>query len=49
MGDTLKLFVAGLVSIGIATAVLLPGRQTVQTIGAVGTAGSGLLGTAIRG
>lgn len=49
LGDTAKLFAAGLVTIGIATAVLLPGRQTVATIGAVGNAGSGLLGTAIKG
>lgn len=49
MSDTIKMFVAGLVTIGIATAILLPGRQTVQTVGAIGTAGSGLLGTAIQG
>lgn len=49
MKDAIQLGIAGLVTIGIATAVLLPGRQTVQTIGAVGTAGSGLLGTAIKG
>lgn len=49
MKDTIQIFVAGLVTIGIATAILLPGRQTAQTIGAVGTAGSGLLGTAING
>lgn len=46
---TVQIFVAGLVGIGMATALLLPGRQTVGAIKATGDAGSGLLGTAIRG
>jgi hypothetical protein len=49
MGDTLKLFVGGLVTIGIITALFMNGRTTVQAIGATGTAGSNLLGTAIKG
>lgn len=49
MSDSVKVFVAGLVTIGIITAAFLPGRQTVAGISAAGTAGSGLLGTAIRG
>lgn len=49
MSDTLKVFVAGLVTIGIITAAFLPGRQTVQGISAAGSAGSGLLSTAIKG
>lgn len=49
MGKSAQLFVAGLVSIGIITALFLPGRSTVQGIGAIGTAGKGLLGTAITG
>lgn len=46
IGQTL---VAGIVAIGMLTAAFLPGRQTVQGINALGTAGSGLLGTAING
>ncbi len=48
-GQVLQIFVAGVVSIGIITALTLPGRQTVGVIKAGGTAGSGLLGTAIKG
>lgn len=49
MGKTATIFVGGIVTIGIITALFLPGRTTVQGIGAIGTAGSGLLGTAIKG
>jgi len=49
MKDTVQTFVAGLVTIGLATAVLLPGRKTIGTIHATGSAGSNLLGTAIKG
>lgn len=49
IGKTAQIFVAGVVSIGIATAVLLPGRQTVGVVKAAGTATSGVLGTAITG
>jgi hypothetical protein len=48
-GKALTLFVSGIVGIGIVTALFLPGRDTVQGIKAAGTAGSGLLGTAIQG
>lgn len=48
-GRAMTLFVSGLVSIGIISALFLPGRSTVAGIKAAGTAGSGLLGTAIRG
>jgi hypothetical protein len=48
-GRAATLFVSGVVSIGIVTALFLPGRQTVQGVKAFGTAGSGLLGTAIKG
>lgn len=48
-GRAATLFVSGLVSVGIITALFLPGRTTVQGIKAAGTAGSGLLGTAIQG
>lgn len=48
-GDTIKVFVAGLVTIGVITAAFLPGRQTVAGINAAGSAGSGLLKTAING
>lgn len=49
MGDTVKVFVAGLVTIGIITAAFLPGRTTVAGITAGGQAANGLLGTAING
>lgn len=39
----------GVVGIGMATALLLPGRQTVPVIGAVSKLFQGSLGTAIRG
>jgi hypothetical protein len=39
----------GIVAIGMATALLLPGRQTVGVIGAVQKLFSGALGTAIQG
>jgi len=45
----LELLVAGLVSIGLATAVLLPGRQTVAVIKAGTGLLTGSLGTAIKG
>lgn len=48
-GRAATLFVSGLISIGIVTALFLPGRQTVQGIKAGGQAASGLLGTAIKG
>jgi hypothetical protein len=49
MGDTVKIFVTGVITIGIITALFLPGRSTVQGIKAVGSASSGLLNTAIKG
>jgi hypothetical protein len=49
MGDTVKIFVTGVITIGIITALFLPGRSTVAGIGAVGKASSGLLNTAIKG
>jgi hypothetical protein len=39
----------GIVSIGMITALVLPGRQTVGVIGAVQKLFSGSLGTAING
>lgn len=47
--DALKLLIAGGVAIGLATAVLSPGRQTIGAINSAGTAASGFLGTAIKG
>lgn len=44
-----EIFVAGIITIGIATAVFAPGRQTAQTLTAGGKAASNLLGTAISG
>lgn len=49
MQDTIKVFVTGVISIGIITALFMNGRTTVQGITATGTAASGLLGTAIKG
>lgn len=46
---SLDIFVGGIVTIGIITALMLPGRQTVGVIKATGSAGQGLLGTAIKG
>lgn len=49
MNDILKTFVAGAVAIGMATAVLLPGRQTPAVIKAITGLLTGTLGTAITG
>lgn len=49
MQDTVKLFVTGVITIGVITALFLPGRQTVAGIQAAGQASSGLLNTAIKG
>lgn len=46
---TIQIFVAGIIVIGVATALLMPGRPTAQVIKATGNAGSNLLGTAIKG
>jgi len=42
MNKPLTILVAGLVGIGMATAVLAPGRQTIGVTKAAGSAGSGL-------
>lgn len=49
MNDSVKTFVAGLVAIGMVTALVLPGRQTPAVVKAVGTLMSGSLRTAISG
>jgi len=49
MQDNVRVFVAGVITIGIITALFMNGRTTVAGIGAVGTASSGLLNTAIKG
>jgi hypothetical protein len=49
VSGALQTFVAGLVAIGIVTAVLLPGRQTPAVIKAGGNALSSSLSTAISG
>ena len=48
-GQVLQIFVAGVITIGIVTALTLNGRQTVGVIRASGKAGQGLIGTAIIG
>lgn len=49
MGKSAQILVAGVVTIGIITALVLPGRTTAQSLTAAGSAGSNLLGTAIKG
>jgi len=49
MGDTVKIFVTGVITIGVITALFMNGRQTTSGIKAAGTASSGLLSTAIKG
>ncbi len=39
----------GIVAIGMVTALVLPGRQTAQVLGAAGKVFTGSLDTAIRG
>jgi hypothetical protein len=47
--DTVRIFIAGVITIGVITALFLPGRSTVAGITAAGQASSGLLNTAIKG
>lgn len=49
MQQVLQTFVAGIVAIGMATAVLLPGRQTPAVLKAAGGVLQGSLKTAISG
>lgn len=49
MGDSVRIFVAGIITIGIITALFLPGRTTVAAISATGDSSSKLLDTAIKG
>jgi hypothetical protein len=44
-----RVFVVGVVSIGLVTALFAPGRQTVSAIKAGGSAAQGLLHTAESG
>lgn len=44
-----EIIASGIVTIGIITAVVLPGRNTVGVIRAGGNAGQGLFSTAITG
>jgi hypothetical protein len=46
---TVQKVAVGIVAIGMATAVLLPDRQTVPVIGAIQKLFQGALGTAIQG
>jgi hypothetical protein len=47
--DVLKTLIAGAVMIGLATAVLLPDRQTPKVINAAQSFVGGTLNTAIKG
>jgi hypothetical protein len=49
MQDVLKVFVTGVVTIGIITALFSNGRNTANVITSGGSAASNLLGTAIKG
>jgi hypothetical protein len=49
MGDTLKVFIAGVVGIGLVTAIGLHGASLGTFATKAGSAGSGLLGTAVKG
>lgn len=49
MGKTASIFVAGIVTIGVITALTLPGRQSVALAKTGFTGAQGLLGTAIKG
>lgn len=49
MEKVLATAVGGVITIGIITALFLPGRTTVAGITAGGKAFSGVLGTAIKG
>lgn len=49
MNRNLGLFIGGVVTIGIITALTLNGRSTVQLAGTSFTGASNLLGTAIKG
>ncbi len=47
--EVLKILIAGAVTIGLATAVLLPDRQTVPVLKAATGFTTGTLNTAIKG
>lgn len=47
--DMVKVFVAGVITIGVITALVSNGRNTAGVIKSTGQAASGLLGTAIKG
>ena len=49
MQETIRIFVAGVITIGVITALFMSGRSTVDAIKASGKASSGLLDTAIKG
>lgn len=49
MQDTIKVFITGVITIGVITALFLPGRSTVSGVTAAGSAASGLLNTSIKG
>jgi hypothetical protein len=49
MERVLTVFVSGLITIGIITALFMPGRQTVQFTKEAGKASQGLLRTSITG
>lgn len=49
MSNAVQTFLAGVIAIGVITALVLPGRQTPAVIKATSGLLSGSLGTAIKG
>ena len=49
MSNTITKIAVGIVTIGMITALVLPGRQTAQVLNAAGNVFSNSLGTAIKG
>lgn len=47
--STFKAVALGIVGVAMATALFMPGRTTVAFTQAAGTAGTNILGTAIKG
>lgn len=48
-GSSITKIAVAIVTVGLVTALVLPGRQTAQVLNAAGTVFSGSLGTAIKG
>lgn len=49
MGNDISKIAIAIVGVAMITALVLPGRQTAQVLGAAGNVFNGALGTAIQG